>query len=229
MANAEVTSGIVGYQQITVGTGYHLFTVTFKNVAGGDFDVQDIVPYLNGSVVEANAAVTVQKMGTDGGYLQVYGYRKGKGGWCKGLTLQDRGVVTFKDGEAFCVYNNAGGEITLQVSGQVEINPWSAEVATGYSLVGNMTPVKIDIQDIIPYNMNGEEITGNATVTLQKMGADGGYLQVYGYRKGKGGWCKGLTLQSRGTVEFEPGESACLYNNTGATVQLKFKSPVAGE
>ena len=227
MAKADVTSEIVGYQQITIPTGYSLFTVTFKDVAGGAYDIQDIVPYQNGTVVTANAKVNIQKMDTAGAYLTSYGYRNGKGGWCQGLTYLGTGAVTFSDGEAMCINNSTGAEVQLQVSGAVDISPWSYEVGTGYSLIGNMTPAEIDIQDIVPYDLEGNVITANAKVNIQKMDTAGAYLTSYGYRNGKGGWCQGLTYLGTGAVTFAPGESACVYNNTGASIKLKFKSPIA--
>ena len=217
----------MGYQQITVPTGYSLFTITFSGLTSETYDIQDIVPYQSGATLTSNAAIGIQKMDNGGAYLQLYVYRANKGGWCKGLTLQSRGAVTFANGEAMCINNTSGAEIQLQVSGQVVLEPWSAELGTGYSLIGNMTPAQIDIQDIVPYDLDGNVITTPAVVGIQKMDSTGAYLQLYVYRANKGGWCKGLTYQAPGTITFEPGESACLNNTSGAGIKLKFKEPVA--
>ena len=220
------SENIVGYQKITIPTGYSLFSVTFQDVGSGDYDIQDIVPYQNGVVVTANARVNIQKMDTDGYYLQSYGFRNGKGGWCSGLTYVGRDAVTFKDGEAMCINNTTGAEVQLQVSGAVALTPWSGVIPTGFSLIGNMTPSTIDIQDIVPYDLDGNVITANARVNIQKMDTAGYYLQSYGYRNGKGGWCSGLTYIGTGAVTFAPGEAACINNTTGAPIKLKYKSPV---
>ena len=197
-----------------------------RDVGGGSYDIQDIVPYQNGEVVTANAKVNIQKMSTDGAYLTQYGYRNTKGGWCTGLTFVGRDVVTFAAGEAMCINNTTGAEVQLQVSGAVDIEPWSGEIPTGYSLIGNMTPNTIDIQDIVPYDMDGNVITVNAKVNIQKMSSDGAYLTQYGFRQGKGGWCSGLTFLGTGAVTFAPGEAACINNTTGSSIKLKYKSPL---
>lgn len=166
-------------------------------------------------------------MDTNGAYLQTYVYRNAKGGWCKSLTYQGRGVITFANAEAMCVNNALQTPIKLRVSGEVEINPASETLGTGYSLIGNMTPSEIDIQDIVPYDLDGNVIEDAAKVGIQKMDTTGAYLQTYVWRNNKGGWCKSLTFQPRGTIVYAPGESACVNNATGKNIVLKFKSPIA--
>lgn len=229
MATADVvSSGIVGYQQITIPQGYSLFTVTFKEVSGGNYDIQGIVPYTaDGAIVTANNRVAIQKMGADGGYLTVYNYRNARGGWCQGSTYLGTDAVLFADGEAMCINNTTGADIKFQVSGAVELSPQSSALGTGYSLVGNMTPATIDIQDIVPRDAEGNVITANNRVSIQKMGTDGGYLTVYNYRSARGGWCQGSTYVGTSAVTFAPGESFCLNNTTGSTVILDYKSPMA--
>ena len=213
----------MGYQQVTVPTGYSLFTVTFGEVGNidGTFNINGIKVYQNGEEYASNNKVLLQKMDATGAYLQVYNYRKGKGGWCITNTLQEDVALT--DGEAVCINNNTGAEIQLQVSGSVNVNPWSGTIPTGYSLCGNMTPVTININDVIPYQ-NGEVYASNNKVLLQKMDTSGAYLQVYNYRKGKGGWCITNTLQE--DITLTPGEAFCVNNNTGDAIQLKFPNPV---
>ena len=218
-----MSSDIVGYQQITVGTGYHLFTVTFGEVGNtdGTYNINGIKVYQNGAEYTSNNRVLLQKMDSTGAYLDVYNYRSAKGGWCKNATLQEN--VALVDGEAVCLNNNTGAEIQLQIAGSVNLDPWSSTLPTGYSLCGNMTPSTININDIVPYQ-NDAVYASNNRVLLQKMDSTGAYLDVYNYRSAKGGWCKNATLQT--DITLEPGESFCLNNNTGDSIQLKFKSPV---
>ena len=221
---ALCTSNAVGYQNIRIGTGYHLFTVTFGEVGSNDgsYNINGIKVYQNGEEYASNNKVILQKMDSTGAYLTSYNYRMGKGGWCITNTLQTD--VTLTSGEAVCLYNNTGADIDLQVAGAVNLEPWSAELSTGYSLCGNMTPVTLNINDIVPYQ-NGEVYESNNKVILQKMDSTGAYLTSYNYRKGKGGWCITNTLQE--DVTLEPGESFCLYNNTGDKITLKYKSPIS--
>ena len=217
------SENIVGYQQITVGTGYHLFTVTFDEIGttDGTCNINGIKVYQNGEEYATNNRVYLQKMDSTGAYLTTYNYRKGKGGWCQLATLKTD--VTVKNGEAVCINNTTGADIQLQVSGAVNLDPWSGTLPTGYSLCGNMTPSTINLNDVVPYQ--DDEVYGtNNRVYLQKMDSTGAYLTTYNYRKGKGGWCQLATLKT--DITLEPGESFCVNNTTGAAIQLKFKSPM---
>ena len=230
-ANSVESANIVGYQEVTLDENFSLFTVTFKGVgAGNGYDVQDIIPLdVNGEVVSANNRVIIQKLNSDGGYVSTtYNYRQTRGGWCQGSTYLGREALLLKEGEAVCVNNQTGGKINLRVSGEVVLTPVSMTFGENFSLAGNMTPATIDIQDIIPYDSGTDtEITANNRVIIQKLTSDGGYESTtYNYRKSRGGWCQGSTVLSRGTVTFTPGQAFCLNNQTGASIVLKFKSPI---
>ena len=104
VANADVVSSdIVGYQQITAPSGYSLFTVTFKDVASGEYDIQDIkVLTTAGADYTANNRVRMQKVSATGDYLTLYNYRLSKGGWCQAATFLGTGAVTFADEQKLC-------------------------------------------------------------------------------------------------------------------------------
>ena len=108
------SENIVGYQQITVGTGYHLFTVTFGEVGNtdGTFNINGIKVYQNGEEYATNNRVSLQKMDETGTYLTTYNYRKSKGGWCQLATLKTD--ITLEPGESFCVNNTTGAPIQLK-------------------------------------------------------------------------------------------------------------------
>ena len=220
-----ISSGIVGYQQITVPNGYSLFTVTFKNVGGGDYDAQDIKPD-----TDTNGKIYIQKLEASGEYANnTYNWRANKSGWCKSLALQDRGVITFTDGEGMVVNNTTGSEVVFQVSGEVVLQPWTGLCPVGYTLIGNMTPVEIDAQDIIPYLADASGVSEtNGKIYIQKLETSGEYADnTYNWRYNKNGWCKSLSLQGRGVITFKPGEAAVLNNTTESPIKLKLPSPVS--
>ena len=222
VAKAEVSSGIVGYQRISIPKGFSLYTVTFKNVAGGNYNVQDIIPYVGDAQLSGMNQVTFQKCDLTGSYGTTYGWLPVRGGWCQGMTKVTD--VTLSDGEAVC-FNSKVDDVTIQVSGAVEITPVSVSLSTGFNLVGNMTPVELNIQDIIPY-VGDAQLTGMNQATLQKCGTDGSYGTTYGWLPVRGGWCQGMTKVT--DVTFLPGEAFCINVKVNG-VQLKFKSPVATE
>lgn len=247
IAMADVSSAnIVGYQEITVPTGYSLYTVTFKDVGSEVFDIQNMEVWQNGEKLNTGAQpkVTIQKMLIDGKNSgsydsnQAYLWKKlSKWGWfkvntyCTGAT-----AVNLGKGEAFCVYNSTGASVQLRSSGEVELQPNTIEIPTGYSLMGNMTPVDLDIQNIEVWQ-DGELLNPGAQpkFTIQKMLIDGNNTGSYDAEKSyiwkklsKLGWYKVNTYCTGATaVSIAAGEGFSCYNNTGSSVTLKFKSPIS--
>lgn len=214
------SSNICGYQHISIPKGFSLYTVTFKNVGGGEYDVQNIIPYVGEAQLTGANQVTFQKCDKDGYYGTTYGWIQARGGWCQGMTKATD--ILLASGEAVCFNSKVDG-VTIQVSGEVELIPISKPLTVGYNLVGNMNPCKINIQDIIPYD--GEsQLSGANQVTFQKCDTEGNYGTSYGWLAARGGWCQGMTKVT--DVFLEPGEAFCI-NCKVAGVVLTFKSPVA--
>lgn len=233
MANADVSSGIVGYQTIKIAKGaYQLFTVTFEDVSLPQYDIQDIkVVTAEGADYTTNNKIKIQKISSNGDYATQYNYRQGKGGWCQSATFVGKGVVFLGSGEGVCVNNSdTVNDVYLRVSGAVTINPVSMTVApSSFTIIGNMTPVEIDLQDVVPYAGDAIYATNNR-IKVQKIKANGDYDTQYNYRKGKGGWCQSADYIGRDAVKLAPGESLCVNNSDTATsIVLKFPSPIVTE
>ncbi len=202
--------------------------MTFKNIAGGEYDIQNIkVLTTDGADYTANNKVKMQKVSETGDYLTLYNYRLSKGGWCQAATYLGTGAVTFADGEGVALYNGELTDVVLQVSGAVNLTPVSTAIpAASYKIIGNMTPVAVDLQDVIPYL--GENIcSANNKVKVQKVGTDGSYGTLYNWRQTKGGWCQSATFIGRGAVTLAPGEALAVYNGELDAVTLKFPSPIS--
>ena len=217
----------VGYQQIEIPAGYSLFTVTFQDVAGGSYDVQNIkVLTAEGNDYTANNKVKINKLSSNGDYGSTYNYRLSKGGWCSSATYVGPGVIMLADGEGLCVYNGETTSLKLQVSGAVNLTPVSTEIASAtYKIIGNMTPVEVDVQDMIPY-IGTTVCSNNNKVKINKILANGDYGPTYNYRNSKGGWCSSATYIGRDAVTLKPGESLCVYNGEAEAITLQFPSPV---
>ena len=217
---------------MTLKPGFTLYTVTFKEVGSADpVNVNMIKVFQNGSPWSTGNKVWMYKMDTEGVYGTSYNYRSGKGGWCQGTKLVED--LTIRNGEAVCINNATGsGNIQLQVSGEVVLTPVSYTIQNGYSLIGNITPVKINANEMKAFcRATGttdewvEVSTGNK-VWLYKMDTEGVYGTSYNYRSGKGGWCQGTKLTE--DLMLEPGESVCINNAlTGYEVQLRYASPIS--
>ncbi len=209
--------------------GYSLFTITFKEIGGGNFDLKNItVLDAEGNAITSNGKIKIQKMDATGAYLTSYPYRSTRGGWCSGNTLLDDGAVTFGDGEAFCVNNSESAAIKFSVAGAVNFEPTTITIpAGGYTIVGNLTPVTVDLKDIVPVLTDGSALTSsNGKIKAQKMDTLGAYLTSYPYRTTRGGWCSGNTLLDDGAVTLAPGESICVNNSGEDDIVFKFPNPV---
>lgn len=132
---AKIGGVVLGCQEITIPKRYSLFCVTFKDVAGGDYDIQNIqVLNKDGSLYENTLAkVTIQKMLIDGdndGAFdtdKLYSWKKKKTDgtfytcWHKG---NDRCIgdlkVEFAPGEAASIYNNTGSPIMIKYKSPIE-------------------------------------------------------------------------------------------------------------
>ena len=256
----------MGYSSITVEPGFHLFTVTFEDVAGNEYKLND-VKILNEDGTEWDVpdttatACVIQKMETDGkgGYDSnlMYTYRhykrtsppQDKGlGWYVKTSTSSRVTddVTIKNGEGLSINNKAGKNIKLQFSGAVTLTGRSFRVGTGFSLVGNLTPVAVKLNDVKILNSDGTEwdvpdTTATACV-IQKMETDGkgGYDAnlMYTYRhykrtsppQDKGlGWYVKTSTSNRVTddIIIPAGEAVSINNKSGADIIVLFPSPIA--
>ena len=221
----------MGYQSITIEAGtYHLYTATFKNIGTtSQIDLKSIVPVTaTGATYTGNNRIKIQKLAANGDYGATYNYRNSKGGWCQASTLLDDGAVMLSDGEAICVYNGETANVQLRFSGEVNLRPMSVLLPPQtYALVGNMTPVAIDLKGVQLLNADQESFTSNNRVKVQKLLSNGDYGPTYNYRTSKGGWCQASTLLDDGAVMLQAGESMCVYNGESSTsVYLLFPSPI---
>ena len=227
-ATSVTSANIVGYQQITIPPGYSLFTVTFQDVSGAEYDIQNIkVLTSDGKDYSVQNKVKMQKLASSGDYGTSYNYRLAKGGWCQAATFIGTGAVTFADGEGVALNNSDSVEVKLQVAGNVNLTPVSTAIpANSYKIIGNMTPVTVDIQDVIPYI--GEIICSTQNkVKIQKITTSGDYGTSYNWRQTKGGWCQAATFIGREAVTLAPGEALAVNNGESSAVVLKFPAPVS--
>ena len=236
VANADVSSGIVGYQQVALPANgqYALLTPTFKDVGGAaTIDLTDIQVVKPGeSSFTSKKKVQVQKMDlTTGALTAVYQYTTAGNKWTSQAGDVAVGDVTFAAGEAMCVKNtdSAGTALALQFSGEVELNPVSLDVApNNYTLVGNFTPVAVDLTAIVPKGAGGSDLgTSKKKVQIQKMDPVTGALgTVYQYTTSGNKWTSQSGDVVANEVVFAPGDSMCVKNTDSKSISLQFPSPI---
>ena len=205
-----------------------MFTTTFQDVQTSTYDIQNVkVVNADGSDYTLNNKVKIQKVTASGNYGTTYNYRQSKGGWCSAATYVGTGVVMLQDGEGVALYNGDANDLYLSVSGQVNLTPVSTTVpAASYQIIGNLTPVTVDIQSVKPY-IGDTECTNNNKVKIQKVLENGNYGPTYNYRKAKGGWCSAATYIGTDVVYLEPGECVAVYNGESEAITLNFPCPIS--
>lgn len=175
---------VVGYQEVATPAGYSMRTPTFKAISG-NFKISDIK--VTGAV---GAGVdTVQKIGADGSWGDLYYYMTLEGsGWLEDGWYKEDQVTPVDDtdvvgvGEALFV--SAGSAITFTYAGEVISGKPAVGASVGYSMIGNPTPVQIQISSI---EVSGA--VGAGVDTVQKVNADGSWGDLYYYMTLEGsGW-----------------------------------------
>ena len=157
---------------------------TFKAITG-NFKISDI------KVAGASGAGSdsVQKVNADGSWGDMYYYLTMAGtgwledGWYKvdqTTPVDDKDTIDI--GEALFV--SAGSDMTFTYSGEVLSGKPVVRAATGYSMVGNPTPIQIKLSDIQIFGASGA-----GSDSVQKVNADGSWGDMYYYLTMAGtGW-----------------------------------------
>ena len=168
-------------------------------------------------------------------------------GWYVGST-RTTGNVTLKNGEGLSINNQLNVPIKLQFSGAVTLTGRSFRVSPGYSLVGNLTPVDVNLNDVKILNAAGEVIdvkdASTVVCVIQKMTTDGkgkyDSNQMYYYRHlwvpvppplgtDSGlGWYVGSTRIGN-NITIAQGEAVSINNQMNYDIIVEFPSPIKEE
>ncbi len=167
----------------------------------------------------------MQKMDDTGAYLDGIAYSPTFGGWNIDFAAIEAGDFTFKPGETVCIDNESGDTVYLQVSGAVDLINLN-QIAQGYVLWGNSTPVPVDFTEVSVVDAEGNELDLFNDVTFQKMDDTGAYLDGIAFSPTFGGWNIDFAAIEAGDFILQPGEAGCVDNESGDTVYFKLPSPI---
>ena len=268
-ANGDVTSAnICGYQTVTLKPGYSLFTVTFKTVGKTYMDLKDVV-LCNSAGVEMDDTdeqkpvmrcrgdIFFQKINPSTGLMSagIYDYwtKASRYGWNFDDEAIEKDQVKIMSGEAVYIKNELTDSddnpetVTLRMSGEVELTPYTMELVPGYSLVGNLTPVRVDLTKVVLCNKDKVEMDDTdeeipvmrcrGDVFFQKINPETGLMAagIYDYwtKANRFGWNYDDEPIDEGTTFLEPGEAVYFkneilnVNDQAESVYLKFPSPIS--
>lgn len=122
-ANAETySSNVVGYVNLTIGTGYNLIANPLSN---GDNMLKTVLPKL--SLPSAETEITAMQYTGTGFFSAVYF----DGEWDENFSLAPgEGIFLYNPGEAF----------TTTFVGEVTVGEHSTDIPAGFSVVSNLIP-----------------------------------------------------------------------------------------
>ena len=183
--------------------------------------------------------ITIQKIGTNGAYLDEYLYYSTKTpqGWYTAAGVYvESGTVSLANGEGLVVNNTHQVGARLVVQGEVDFLP-ARVLPKGFSFCGNFTPVTIDLQDITSTQADGTawKTSGSGStkcagnITIQKIGTNGAYLDEYLYYSTKTpqGWYTAAgAYVEKGSVSFVAGEGFVANNTHQVGARLELPNPV---
>ena len=221
-AFALESANVVGFQDVEAPQGSSMRTATFQTVSGEGYDLTKIV--VNGS--EGMGDVVAQTISSAGLWNGEYYYLTDAGagvpdGWYKdgvGEAAVEEGEVVLAPGAAFSLYSDYN-PLALNVAGEVKQGAYTVEFAQGNGMVGNGTPVEVDLTAI---TVEGSE--GMGDVIAQTISAEGLWDGEYYYLTEDGagvptGWYKdgvGEVAVEEGEVILAPGAAFSLYSDYNA-------------
>ena len=222
---------MVGYQTKTLtNVGYNFFTPTFKNVSGQVINLQDIVPVgAMGDQSEFIMKLDEDGLATDESYcwMTVDGCGAPYGdGWYNGDTWELIEGVTIADGEGLYFYCPNDVSISFTFSGAVDFA--EKEVALknqGYNIVGNASPVDVDLQSITMTDAMGDQSEFIVMYDEDGLATENIYcwMTVDGCGAPEGdGWYNGDTWEKIQGVTIYAGDAMMVYSPNTSSAKIKF-------
>jgi hypothetical protein len=119
-------------------------------------------------------------------------------GWCDASTFEILEDMTIPVGTGMFV-SSSQADVTFTIAGEVLLDSFQLNVASGYTFVGNSSPVAITLGDIVPVNFSGD--FGD---TAQFFSAGGTVVATVTYYDGYG-WCDASSFEVLDTMVLDPG------------------------
>ena len=183
-----------------------MITPCFEVVGGGDYAIDSLT--LDG-VNDCDATVQIVNAdgswGTKGFWFNAWGDLPA--GWCSDMLGTTPADISLKPGQAVFFYTTSK-EAKATSAGQVA-GTITVDLASGYSMLGNASPVAISIDEIL--------LTGvadcNATVQIVNpdgsWGTKGFWFNAWGDIPA--GWCTDMLGTTPAAITLQPGQSVFFY------------------
>ena len=213
LPSAQVYSeNIVGYQTLGLPAGYQMVTSTFVPTlsTGESLRLGDIVPVnfsgATGDLVQffnLNGTAAIETRAT---YYEGYG-------WFDFDTNEPIDNKTIPVGTGMFVYSSQENA-EFVVAGEVKLDPIELPIASGYTVVGNSSPVPITLEDVIPSNFSG---ANGDLIQFFNSNGDGTVLTRATYYEGYG-WFDFDTNAPLDSAVLNPGDAFFVYATDGSAM-----------
>ena len=230
VCQALESANTVGYSQTDYRKKYTLVVPEFDKVGAAGLDIQTIKPVNIDMDDYGEGDINIQTF-TDSATAsqKFYWYDEnvsetGLSGW-HNATGDMLATNTFTKGEGFMLYMPVAGG-ALNVSGEVSLDEVTIPCRKKYTLMGNIRPVSVSIQDIVPANVDMDDY-GEGDINIQTFTDSATASQkFYWYDEtvsetGTSGW-HNATGDELATKTFAPAEGFMLYMpTTGGSLKYK--------
>lgn len=203
------SSNVVGYQNKTTVAEFNFVTPTFKNVSGGDINIQDIK--LSGAAV-SDYVDNLQILDEGGATSAIYNWVTDMGGWIDSSTFA-LATDTVKPGAGILISTLQAG-VNITFSGSVSKDDLVTTSVSGFNFVGNSTPKVINLQDVA---LSGDAVT-DFVDNIQILDAGGATAAIYNWVTDMGGWIDGSTFSLVTDVELQPGDGVLVSTQNAGVV-----------
>ena len=198
-----------------------MITPCFETVGGGDYAIDNLI--LEG-VNDCDATVQIVNAdgswGTQGFWFNAWGDLPA--GWCTDMLGTTPAEINLKPGQAvfFKTTSNTAKAMTAgQVAGTITI-----ELDSGYSMIGNATPVAISIDEILLEGVNDCDATVQIVNADGSWGTQGFWFNAWGDLPA--GWCTDMLGTTPAEITLEPGQSV-FFKTTATGAKATIPSALA--
>ena len=198
-----------------------MITPCFETVGGSEYPIDNFV--LNG-VEDTMASVQVVNSdgswGTIGYWFNAYGDLPA--GWFTDATGLTPAEITLKPGQAVFFQTTATGA-TAQSAGQVS-GELTLDLATGYSMIGNATPIEVAIDEITLIGVDDTMASVQVVNADGSWGTMGYWFNAYGDLPA--GWFTDATGLTPAEITLTPGQSV-FFQTTAVGAKVVIPSALA--
>ena len=210
------SANVVGYAKNALPEGYSMITPCFETVGGGEYPIDNLL--LN-NVPDCDA--NLQVVNADGSWGTMCFWFNAWGdlpaGWFADADGTIPANIQLKPGQSVFFYTKAIGA-SAQSAGQIP-GVITLDLDTGYSMIGNGSPVPVAIDDILLENV------ADCDANLQVVNPDGSWGTMCFWFNAWGDLPAGWFADADGTIPagitLQPGQSVFFYTKaSGAKVSI---------